>query len=752
MVSKRIQSFLAAAMIAAPLSFAAAPALADGDFDFAGQANQGNQGAYSEILQDSSALTAPNLQSPSFAPSYNASAAPLPQQFASAQTNARLHAQVSAGPLSMGAPWMFLGGFAALGSLIWLLSRMNPPQPQTHKFPSLRLVFELQSRVSEPKSLPLWRKLLRLTAAAAVVAGLSQPFMDQGQLPSGDGPVMIVVDNGWAAAQNWESRRDMLQNIIADAQDQGRQIVLLPTAMSSAESFEIVGPISAQEAAGFVDRLQANPWPVDHEAMVARLSDLNITSPASVLWLSNGLSSDGTFALESALTRDGDIDLFVDTPDRLPHVIRAASISSDGYLDVRIERADDDRAALLGINLMAENNTIMAHAEISFESGAREAFVRIPVASDIRDSLAQVRIEGQEHAGATFLMDERWRHRPVGIASTPGQNSGNSLLQETHFISQALGSQYELFEEQIGTLISKNLAVLITTDDTVLNQGQQARLEQWVQDGGTMLRFAGPGMAQNPDALLPVTLVQDRNMPDGVMRWEEPQSIVINSGDHPLANLDIPQSIQVQQQVMARPDVGGGLAARTWVSLEDGTPLITAENRGEGQIILVHTKAMDADWSNLALSHVFVDLLEDIVQSSQGIVGAVRSDGTLPLRQIVTSAGDLEQSDRLVSLSRRDAENGIVGAESPPGFYGNDRVRRAHNLVSSLDSELSLRSETETAPHSIYSDQARDDNLKAVLLPAALLLLLADMGVSIASSRRRKKAAPQPQQNGPQPV
>ena len=64
------------------------------------------------------------------------------------------------------------------------------------------------------------------------------------------------------------------------------------------------------------------------------------------------------------------------------------------------------------------------------------------------------------------------------------------------------------------------------------------------------------------------------------------------------------------RQVLAEPEPG--LAEKTWARLADGTPLVTAERRGKGLIVLFHVTA-DTTWSNLPLSGLFVDMLRRIV-------------------------------------------------------------------------------------------------------------------------------------------
>ncbi len=72
----------------------------------------------------------------------------------------------------------------------------------------------------------------------------------------------------------------------------------------------------------------------------------------------------------------------------------------------------------------------------------------------------------------------------------------------------------------------------------------------------------------------------------------------------------------MNRQVLAEPSAD--LAAHTWAALADGTPLVTQATRGAGRIVLFHVTA-NADWSNLSLSGLFVDMLRRLVALSAGV-------------------------------------------------------------------------------------------------------------------------------------
>ena len=78
--------------------------------------------------------------------------------------------------------------------------------------------------------------------------------------------------------------------------------------------------------------------------------------------------------------------------------------------------------------------------------------------------------------------------------------------------------------------------------------------------------------------------------------------------------------IKVSRQVLAEPSPE--LSDRTWASLEDGTPLVTAEKRGKGLIVLFHVTA-NANWSNLPLSGLFLGMLQRVAGLDAGATQTV---------------------------------------------------------------------------------------------------------------------------------
>jgi len=163
--------------------------------------------------------------------------------------------------------------------------------------------------------------------------------------------------------------------------------------------------------------------------------------------------------------------------------------------------------------------------------------------------------------------------------------------------------------------------------------------------------------------------------------------------------------------------------------LADGTPLVTAEKRGQGRIVLVHTTA-NADWSNLALSGLFVEMLRRTVAMSQGV--ATASEEALPPIETLDGFGRLQRAPPTARpISGKEVASAIASPQHPPGFYGTTDSKRALNLSAGI---AELKPIASLPPGSTRESfpSGREIDLRPPLLTAALLLTLADLLIAYA--------------------
>jgi hypothetical protein len=639
---------------------------------------------------------------------------------------------LSFGSFAFAAPWLLLA-LAALPVLWWLL-RAIPPAPQQVPFPAIRLLFGLQTEEETPQRTPWWLLLLRLLIAALVIVGLARPLINPGAELRGSGPLLLVVDNGWAAARDWPARQDAMTALLDQAERLGKPVMLLPTAPDGAGSVAPRRMMRAADARGEIRLLSPQPWPSDFAGVLDAVRGISLEGSVNAVWLSDGLaagprdqaSADLKIEIAGVLRRLGSLRVVTPAEVDLPRIITGSDSAPDALV-ATVRRAAGAGAELTEVLAIGEDGRLLGADTGSFGAGELEAQVRLALPTEVRNRVARLSVVDQPTAGAVFLLDERYRRRPVGFVSGDSLETDQPLLGNLYYLNRALAPFAETRTGTIDELLERPLAMLVLADIGKLTDDQRAAIEGWLRGGGVLLRFAGPRLAEGADALLPVALRRGGRTFGGVMSWERPAVLAPFDAQSPFAGLSVAEEITVGRQVLAEPapDLGG----KTWARLSDGTPLVTAERFEEGWIVLVHTTANTA-WSNLALSGLFVDMLRRISALGQGVSGTPLT-GELP--PVATLDGFGRLVDPPVSarpLVSETFEETAAGPRHPPGLYGRDGDHQAFNLGPRLATLAPLGALPAGVDHGSYGP-GRQFDLEPWLLTAALLLLLVDFLVGL---------------------
>ncbi len=626
------------------------------------------------------------------------------------------------GPIAFASPWLLLG-LVALPALWWLL-RVLPPAPRRVANPVNRLLAMLGRREETPAHTPLWLILLRLALASLVILAVAHPLMNPAATMPGSGPLMLVVDDGWAAARHWPERESTLSSLIDRAERTHRPVLVLTTAKPPGDE-----PLAASklmrpaEVRRMVRAIQPKPWPDDRAAASAALDKVKFSGAADVVWLSDGLAGPGADALATRLRRLGSLRVFADPAVRLARLV-LPPVSEANDMVVPIERATAGPATPVAVRALGEDGKLLVRQEGRFPAGATRTEVRITVPSEIRNDITRVELEGEASAGASVLLDERWRRRPVGLFSGETTEHAQPLLSDLYYLQRALSPFSEVRRGTVDDLLKRQLAVLVLADVGRLTDTQEKTLAGWIDRGGVLLRFAGPRLAKDADSLVPVRLRSGGRELGGVMSWERPAQLMPFEKSSPFYGLEVPPDVLIQRQVLAEPSLD--LDSKTWARLTDGTPLVTAEKRGKGWIVLVHTTA-NTDWSNLPISGLFVRMLERIVGLSQGIA-TEEGSGVLAPISVMDGFGRLQSPPSTASPIEGAKFAGTVpGPQTPPGYYGRQGARRALNLSPAVGDLKPLSAVLPDGVSTLGFPGASELDLKPWLLLVALLLAFADL-------------------------
>jgi len=629
------------------------------------------------------------------------------------------------GSLAFVSPWL-LTALAAL-PIIWWLLRVTPPAPRRIAFPAVRLLLGLVPRDETPARTPLWLILLRMALAALLIIAIAHPLLNpQERLPS-TGPILLVIDDGWAAARDWPARQAAADDLLAEVEREGRQVVLVTTAPTAADQRPAAqAPLRAVDARAAVQALLPKPWPVDRRVALAQLETLSLPDANTAVWLSDGVADAGSEALAGYLAKRGSLR-YLAAGSAAAALMLAGGDDRARDFGVTLHSLPAPEPRLFQVRASGEDGRLLARQAATIGPGARAAEVRLAMPSELRNRVTRIEVEDDESAGSVLLVDEHWRRRPVGIVAAPNSH-GQPLLGENYYLERALGPFSEIRRGSATDLLKRELAVLVFADTGPDSPSEEAAVVKWIEGGGLLLRFAGPHLAEQGDHLLPVRLRHGGGRSiGGALSWEQPAKLAPFAPESPFAGLPVPADVTVSRQVLAEPDLD--LAGKTWARLADGTPLVTAERRGQGWIVLVHTTA-NADWSNLALSGLFVEMLRRIDAMSQGVTEA--GDQALSPIETLDGFGRLQRAPPTARpIPAKELATAIASPRHPPGLYGTADARRALNLsagITKLDPIGSLPAETE---HGTFG-AGREIDLRPPLLTAALLLALVDLVIAYA--------------------
>ena len=623
------------------------------------------------------------------------------------------------------APWLLLGLFAL--PLLWWLLRVTPPSPRLQSFPAIRLLASLRADEHTAARTPWWLLALRLLAAALVIIGLAGPVLDAaGGLP-GSGPLLLVIDDGWAAAPDWTARMQAAGAVLDRAERTGRPAALLTTARTEADGAPRLLPaMPVPDLRVRLAALRPKPWPPDRAAATAALSG---ATAGSVAFIADGVATGGDAAFGQALAAVGPVSEI--RPDPSPVRLARPPLAEAGRLVARLSALPQPAERPVAVLAQTGDGRTLARVEGTIPTGAASAELPIPLPPELRNQLARLVLDGAAGAGTVVLLDERWRRRPVGLLAAQ-EGADTPLIGPLFYVRRALAPTTELREGNLATLLSREVSVLVLAD-LPLDGADAAALERWVEAGGLLVRFAGPRMAEassDPawrDPLLPVRLLAGDRQLGGALSWSQPAPLSRFPAASPFTGLEIPEEVLVTRQVLAEPSAQ--LAERSWALLADGTPLVTAASRGAGRVVLFHVTA-NADWSNLPLSGLFVDMLRRLVDLSAGVAGTP-DDAVLAPAEALDGFGVLgAPPPAAIGLTAAELAQPAVSPRHPPGTYGPESGRRALSLGAALP-ELAAAPPVPGASVAPLTGMARERALGPALLAVAVGLLALDLLLSL---------------------
>ncbi|MBM3606779.1 MAG: LytTR family transcriptional regulator, partial [Alphaproteobacteria bacterium] len=426
------------------------------------------------------------------------------------------------GPLGFAAPWV-LAALVAL-PVLWVILRAMPPAPKRIIFPGVALLAGLVDRAPVARRTPWWLLVLRLAAVAALILAFAGPVWRPVVQPPSEGPLLVVLDAGWAAAPDWAARQTRAERTLAEAATAGRPAALIladgrgPETLEFQPADSLIARLRGAQPAAWPSALPADPGAALASAPQGQLE---------TLWLTDGTEHDNRLAWLEALSAQGSVTV---VPPARP--LRTLSLAAGDTPSLSLHATDDAAPDVLAIGPdpqgIERELARLTPGVAAAEDGLWLRPVAIDLPPELRNRITRFRIEGETHAGAVVLADDRVRRRKVGLVGDPaGQAEGQQLLAQTHYLRQALAPSADLVEGGLGDVLDTAPDVIILADQVQL--AEIGELADWVNAGGLLIRFAGPRMAASErlmdELLLPVALRQGGRDIGGALSWGDPRGL-----------------------------------------------------------------------------------------------------------------------------------------------------------------------------------------------------------------------------------
>lgn len=639
-------------------------------------------------------------------------------------------------PLAFASP-LVLFALALLPALWWLL-RLVPPRPRRERFPPTAILAGIAPKEETPASSPWWLTALRLALAALIILAMAGPLWNPpATTSSARGPILLLIDDGWPSASAFEQRLKVANQIVSSAEASGRAVALASTARPLID-IAIETPGTVRERLRSLDPLPHTPDRMAALPAVQRF--LGQQPQAELIWLSDGIdpgkAADFVTALRTAAA-DHPITVY-DGGAPTPLALTAAANTAGGFT-AKVIRAETGRPAQGRVRALDNRGLPLGEAPFTLQPDQTEADVRFELPVEIRNDITRLDIVGERSAGAVQLIDARWARRTIGVVSGATADTAQPLLSPTYYLGRALEPFADIRtvegaspSEAVLRFVESRVPMIVLTDVGTVTPPAREALNRFIDTDGILLRFAGTRLAgaQN-DTLVPVRLRRGDRQLGGTLSWETPQALAPFGRETPFADIPLPADVRVRRQVLAEPD--GLLADKTWAQLADGTPLVTAEKRGQGLIVLFHITA-DTAWSDLPLSGAFVEMLKRIAALSssarpaaEGLAaapGQPRAAERVPPTRVLDGFGAFTHPP---ATARPVAADWRAPAtfDHPPGFYGPQEGTIAVNALAPESRITRLDLGPLAARIEAYR-LGEPLDLRAPLIVTALLLLLAD--------------------------
>ncbi len=581
----------------------------------------------------------------------------------------------------------FYNAYALFGlvltPIIWVIVKSFPPIPKSYNFSSFFLLEKIDLDSSKNDKTPLWLVIFRMLFFILIVFFFSKPFIKN------TNPIetekyekyLIIADLGWSMAKEWSDFKESVLEIGKEAEKRKKKILLLHTNL---ESFQDIKVFETSDSLNYyLETLSPLPMQFKTSSLQKITKDKSIFEDCKIFFISSKFDFENSSEHFNnyKFIRDNSNDYFFINPIDSILIIDSLKINQD-KIECKISRLGKNNFEQdFFLNIETINSEIIYNNTHKIDKNKKNKVIDLSFPIEIINQIKSIKIVGQNHAGAKYYFDDFSKKKKIAILTDDQSYKESPLLSPTYYIKKSLDTRHFVKVLEIEDTIEKTYSTIIIPENVKITNKLDQNLNKWLFDGGTLIRFAGEGLAGKISSLLPYQeAFSSIRYIDGQLTINNKLFISDFDKESIFYDIKIPRDITIYKQLIFDSNAE---KANILAKLSDNTPLISMKKFGKGEIILFHIGANN-DWSNLPMSSLFPDMINRILLFSKNYTSSNLKN--LSLNKEIDGFGNLVSAKKILTMDSFDNLVNIKPSlKSPPGQYENNEISIALNLSTNIN-------------------------------------------------------------------
>ena len=613
-----------------------------------------------------------------------------------------------------------------LTPIIWFIVKSFPPIPKSYNFSSFFLLDKIDYEAPKNEKTSLWLVIFRMFLFILIVLLFSKPFLKSHSSVSNEKyeKYVIVADIGWSMAKDWNKFKELVLKIGQEAEKNKKRILFFHSNLNTYKDLKIFKTNYALN--NYLENLSPLPLQFEKGSLDKLIQDKSIFKNSKIFIVSSkfDFNNFSDYYKKFSLIKNNSNNYYYINPLETILIIKSLKVYKSKITCEVSRLGKNSFKQEFFLNIETINNEVVYRETHSIKENENNKIINLSFPNEIFNQIKSLKIVGQNHAGAKYYFDDFSKKKNIAILSDNESFQESPLLSPIYYLKKSLDSEHNIKIQKIDNIINQNYSTIIIAETEKIPNAFNKKLNDWLLEGGTLIRFSGNRLVEKKSNFLPFqhTYSRVRNI-EGQLTINKKLFIADFEKDSIFQGLSIPKDITVNKQLIFDTFPK---QVKVLAKLNDNTPLVSMIKYGNGEIILFHIGANN-DWSNLPISSLFPDMINRVLLFSKNYNSS--NFKNLNLNKEIDGFGNLGSPKKIITIDSLNKLRTVKPTfNKPPGQYENNQISIALNLATNIN-----QYQTENTNNSSLSNYSfkKTRDLSSTILKIILTMFILDILITI---------------------